>query len=93
MFRFRHEPICKQLIPIMPVSSTAGNVQSTDIGKLCVASSDNGGLAVGTTADIAQVTGFLGIVANVPTSVTPASTIPFYVRPVTPYDELEGGNV
>lgn len=90
MFRFRNEPICKNLVAVLPVSSTAGNIQSTDIGKLCVASSNNGGLAVGTTADTNQTEGILGIIASVPVAVTPASTIPFYVRPVTPFDEIEG---
>lgn len=89
MFRFRNEPICKHLIPILPVDSTRGNIQSTDIGKLCMASSNNGGLAIGTTADTNQTEGILGIIASVPVASTPASTVPFYVRPVTPYDEIE----
>jgi hypothetical protein len=90
-FRFRNEPICKHLIPILPGASTVvGFVGATDIGKLCVASSNNGVLAIGTTADTAQVSGILGIIASVPTATTPASTNPFYVRPITPYDEIEG---
>lgn len=68
------------LIPVLPGASTVnGFVGTTDIGKLVVQSSNNGVLALGSTADNQT---FLGIVAAVPVATTPGSTVPFYVRPI-----------
>ena len=87
---FRGEPITKQLVPVYPGASTVtGFIGTTDVGKLCMASSNHGVLAVGTTADFAQAAGILGVIASVPEATTPASTVPFYVRPITPFDEVE----
>lgn len=70
----------KGLVAVLPGASTVnGFVSSSDIGKLVVASSNNGVLALGTTADTNT---FIGIVAAVPTATTPASTVPFYVWPI-----------
>jgi hypothetical protein len=85
-FFHRYEPAVKNLIPCLSVSSTGGNIASTDIGKLVVASSNNHGLALGTTADN-QV--FLGYIAAVPTTIAVSSSDPFYVQPVLPYEVLE----
>lgn len=68
------------LIACLPGASTVtGFINSTDIGKLVVSSSNNSVLAIGTTADTSV---FQGIIATVPTASTPASTNPFYVRPL-----------
>lgn len=76
------------LVPVLPGASTVtGFVNSTDIGKAVVASSNNGVLALGTTADTNI---FLGVVAAVPTATTPASTTPFYIRPFLRGLEYEG---
>lgn len=76
------------LIPVLPGASTVtGFVSSSDVGKLVVASSNNAVLAVGTTAD-ANV--YLGIVAAVPVATTPASTQPFYIRPILRGRNYEG---
>ena len=69
----------KGFITVLPVSSTGGNIATTDIGKLLVPSSNHGGLALGTTADNQT---YLGIVAAVPTATTPGSTIPVYAYPI-----------
>ena len=79
-FRLKNAKAETNLIAVLPVSSTVtGFIGSSDIGKLVYATSNNGGLAVGTTADDKL---FLGIVAAVPTATTPASTVPFYVQPI-----------
>jgi len=80
MFRLKGQKSESDLLAVLPVSSTVtGFVASSDIGKLVYNTSNQGGLAVGTTADN-QV--FLGIVAAVPTATTPGSTVPFYVQPI-----------
>ena len=76
------------LIPVLPGASTVtGNIQSTDIGKLVVASSAQGVLAIGTTAD-SNI--YLGVIAAVPLPSTPGSTQPFYVRPLLRGVRYEG---
>lgn len=88
MGKFFHvnEPAVRNLIPCLAVSSMGGNIASTDIGKLVVGSSNNYGLALGSTADN-QV--FLGYIAAVPTSIAVSSSELFYVQPVLPYEILE----
>lgn len=77
------------LIAVLPGASTVtGFIGSSDIGKLVVASSNNGVLAVGTTADAGAL--FMGIVAAVPVATTPASTQPFYIRPILRGNRYEG---
>jgi hypothetical protein len=72
----------QDLLAVLPVSSTGGNIKSSDVGKLAVRSSNHGGLIVGSTQDIAH--SILGIVTSVPVDVTPGSTILFYVLPLVP---------
>lgn len=89
-FYLKYDRGVMPLIPVTPGGSTVrGFVDSTDIGKLIQRSSNHGLLAVGSTEDISKATGFLGIVATVPTATTPDSTTPFYIQPVTPFDVVE----
>lgn len=75
-----YNEVCNGLVACLPVSSTVtGMVNSTDIGKLAVASSNHVGLALGTTADNQT---YAGIIAAVPSASTAASTTPFYIRPI-----------
>lgn len=89
MGKFFHlnDPAIKGLLAVLPVSSTVtGFINSTDLGKLVVPSSNHGGLALGTTADNQT---YLGYVAAVPVATTPGSSQPFYVQPVLPGELLE----
>lgn len=89
-FRHKYDRINKALIPVLPGASTvSGFIASSDVGKLCLASSNNGLLAAGSTADFGPATGVLGIVASVPTATTPGSTVPFYVAPILPGEVIE----
>jgi hypothetical protein len=82
MFRaYTNNALNSDLIAVLPNDSTVtGFVASTDVGKLAFASSQVGGLMVGSTADFTQA--ILGIVAAVPAATTPGSTVPFYIRPI-----------
>lgn len=91
-YNFRRERVNSFLMPVLPGASTvSGIVNTTDIGKFCMMSSNYGLLAIGSTADIARTVGILGIVAAV--SVTGAtagnSSDPFYVAIVNPGEEIE----
>jgi len=75
---------------VLPGGSTVrGFIKSTDIGKLCIQSSNHGLLAVGTTADFGVSDGIMGIIAAVPENTTPGSTVPFYVDPILPGEIVE----
>lgn len=82
MFRpYTNNALNSDLVAVLPNDSTVtGFVASSDVGKLAFASSQLGGLMVGSTADFSQA--ILGIVASVPTATTPGSTVPFYIRPI-----------
>lgn len=85
---FVNERITKTLIPVYPGASTvAGFINSSDIGNLCITSSNNGVLPVGTTADFTK--NILGIISVVPTATTPGSTVPFYVAPILPGEQIK----
>ena len=91
-YNFRHERVNKFLMPVLPGASTvSGIINTTDIGKLCMASSNLGLLAIGSTADITRAAGIIGIVAGVPSAgvSTSASTDAFYVSPIMYGEELE----
>lgn len=91
-YNFRHERINKFLMPVLPGASTvSGIINTTDIGKLCKQSSNNGLLAIGSTEDIARAVGILGIVAAVPNSgsTNGGSSDPFYIAPIFPGEEIE----
>ena len=90
-YRLKYEHGVMPLIPVYPGASTVtGFVDATDIGKLVMASSEGGVLALGSTADVAKASGIYGIVAAVPTATTPDSTAtPFYIQPLTPFDVVE----
>jgi hypothetical protein len=91
-FNFRYEKINEYLMPVLPGASTvSGIINTTDIGKLCMASSNLGLLAIGSTEDIARARGVIGIVATVPVtgSTVGASTELFYVAPIMYGEELE----
>ena len=91
MFRFVHDAVIKNLIPCLPSASTVlGFIGVTDIGKLCVASTDKFQLIVDTGANISRAAGIVGIIAAVPAATTPGSTVPFYVRPICPGELIEG---
>jgi len=75
------------LLPVLPGASTVrGFVTSTNIGDIVTRTSNKGVLAVGTTADVSDL---LGFVAAVPNNTTPGSTVPFYVLPFSNRDEVE----
>lgn len=77
----------KALMPVLPVSSTVtGFISSSDIGKTVFKTSNQYGLALGTTADNQL---YAGIVAAVPVATTPASTTPFYIAPLNSEEEVE----
>lgn len=82
MFRaYTNNALGTDLLAVLPTDSTVtGFINSTDVGKLAFASSQVGGLMVGSTADFTG--GILGIIASVPTATTPGSTVPFYIRPI-----------
>ncbi len=82
MFKpYTNNALGTDLIAVLPNDSTVtGFVASTDVGKLAFASSQVGGLMVGSTADFTGA--ILGIVASVPAATTPGSTVPFYIRPI-----------
>lgn len=82
MFKpYTNNALGTDLVAVLPNDSTVtGFVASTDVGKLAFASSQVGGLMVGSTADFSGA--ILGIVASVPTATTPGSTVPFYIRPI-----------
>lgn len=88
-FRKSKDSVQRFLNPVLPGASTVlGQITSTCLGHLCMASSNNGLLPVGTTADFAQAAGILGIIAAVPADTTPGSTVPFYVMPILPGEEI-----
>lgn len=89
-FRFVQEPYGRKMLKVLPGASTVlGFVGATDVGKMCMASSNHGLLAVGTTADTARAAGVIGIISAVPTATTPGSSVPFYVTPVLYGDVIE----
>jgi hypothetical protein len=84
MFKpYTNNALGTDLVAVLPNDSTVtGFIASTDIGKLAFASSQVGGLMVGSTADFTE--SILGIIAAVPAATTPGSTVPFYIRPIVP---------
>lgn len=77
----------KPLLPVLPGASTVrGFVTSTNIGDIVTRTSNKGVLAVGTTADLSDLMGF---VAAVTSNTTPGSTVPFYVLPFGSKEEIE----
>ncbi|MEY3376506.1 MAG: hypothetical protein RL463_816 [Bacteroidota bacterium] len=82
MFKpYTNNALGTDLIAVLPNDSTVtGFVSSTDVGRLAFASSQLGGLMLGSTADFSGA--ILGIIASVPTATTPGSTVPFYIRPI-----------
>lgn len=82
MFKpYTNNALGTDLVAVLPNDSTVtGFINSTDVGRLAFASSQVGGLMVGSTADFAGA--ILGIIASVPTATTPGSTVPFYIRPI-----------
>ena len=91
-YNFRHERVNTFLMPVLPGASTvSGIINTTDIGKFCTMSSNNGLLAIGSTADIARAVGILGIVSAVPVtgSTVGGSSNPFYVSVINPGEEIE----
>jgi len=87
MFRPYGDGAIKDLLAVLPVSSTYGYVSSSDVGKLVFETSNQGGLMPGSTGDVfigGSAVKLLGIVANVPTPTSPGSTIPFFIWPIVP---------
>ena len=82
MFKtYTNTALNSDLIAVLPNDSTVtGFIASTDVGRLAFASSQVGGLMLGSTADFSQA--ILGIVASVPAATTPGSTVPFYITPI-----------
>lgn len=88
-FRFMHSNL-RPLMPVLPGASTVrALISSSDVGKLIQASSNHGLLAIGTTQDISKATGFIGVLANVPTATTQLSSDLFYVSPIHYGDFIE----
>ena len=76
------------LIKVLPVSTTNGGINSTDIGRLVIQSSNCYGLMPGSTGDIHYndaAVRIAGLVADVPNAVTAASTVFYYIRPIVPF--------
>jgi len=79
-------------MPVLPGASTVtGIINTTDVGKLCMASSNNVLLALGSTQDIARAVGIIGIVATVPISGSTlgGSSDLLYVSPIMYGEEIE----
>lgn len=90
MWRFRNDKTQKPYISILPGASTVGGmVSSSDIGKLCFASSQHGLIGIGSTQDFARAAGIVGIISAVPDASTSDSTTVFYVAPILPGEIIE----
>jgi len=101
MFRIKGDAIIKNIKRIYPVTSTGGNMQSSDVGSLVLMSSGRGSLAVPTSdamflastgAALANTLPLAGILIGVSESsgTTPGSTVSYaLVQPIANNEVLE----
>lgn len=76
------------LQPFLPSEdATLGAITESHVGNIVVlGATPTAQLAVGTSNDDAR---YIGIIAAVPNSVTAGGSVPFYVMPFTPEEEIE----